>query len=248
MGKDMIHDACILFVYHDKNELTIQNYKRFKKFNPEYPVVMMRHEDFPLMPEWDYDWMWGYNDNIWYRWFLSQNKILADRYFIFDYDTYCNDSIKNFYSKVWDKQFACSDHFSIDKYPTWSWFEKFKDQLKQYSSKLYGVCPPSGMMIRHDDAKKLIDEQLKNSQVWKKIFLELRIGTILNLNDVQISFIDENKKNYITPFSQSVPNTYKNVPGIYHPVKIKDYGNMLLDNNTNVYDDKIMMQKLNFNM
>lgn len=211
-------DFVILIVYHKHDELTKQNYDRFKQFNPDIHVEMIRHEDFAELPHWNYDWMWGYNDNIWYRWFLSDKKILADRYFIFDYDTYCNDSIKNFYSKVWDKQFACSEHFSTKQNPNWSWFQIYKQQLDIYQDKLYGVVPPSGMMIRHDDAVALIEEQTKNL-IWKNIFLELRIGTILNMNNVEFSFIDKTKIHYISPFTQTVPLNYQSVPGIYHPVK-----------------------------
>lgn len=213
-----MHDACIIFTYHNNDQLTQSHYDRFKYFNPEYPIVMIKHEDFQQLPYWDYDWMWGYNDNIWYRWFLSNEKILADRYFIFDYDTYCNDSIKNYYGGVWEEQCACSDHWSIQKYSNWSWFEKYAEHLKIYKDKLYGVSPPSSLMIRHNDMAQLIQEQQNNS-IWRKVFLELRIGTILNINNVKISFIDEQKKHHSTAFPWCVPVNYNNTPGIYHPVK-----------------------------
>lgn len=211
-------EAVILLIYHQKDEITLNHFNRFKEFNSDVPIEMIRHEDFPLDLSWDYNDMWGSSDNIFYRWFLSERKILADRYFIFDYDTYCNDSIKNFYSKVWDCQFACSDHFSIQQYFNWSWFEKYKEQLKIYQNMLYGVCPMSGIMIRYTDTERLISEQ-QNNTIWRNVFSELRVGSVLNLLGVKFSFIDEQRKSYITPFTHVVPQSYISLPGIFHPVK-----------------------------
>ena len=236
-----MQEACIIIMYHTGvEELTQRHCDRFKQFNPEIPIVMIKHEDFELLPYWNYDSMWHSNDSIMYRWFLSDKKILAERYFIFDYDTYCNDSIKNYYKNVWDEQAACSDHFSIQQDPNWSWFEKHQEELSIYKDKLYGIVPPVGLMLKHDVLNNLIQEQINNS-IWKNIFLELRMGSILNINGVKIAHIDKNKKHYISPFTHVVPQNYKKITGIFHPVKNNDYISESHNYNSNIikYNMKI---------
>ena len=212
-----MNEAIIIITYHEYNALTKYHIERFQLFNPDFSVIPIKDSDFDKPPYWHYDWMWAYCDNIFYRWFLSDHKILSDRYFLFDYDTFCNENIKDFYHQVWDKQFACSEHFSIKQNPNWNWFNVYKDKLTEYTQYLYGIVPYSGIMIRHDDAKNLIEEQI-NNRIWANKISEIRLGTILNMQKVNISNINKNKK-YITPFKQSVPLNYKYEPGIYHPVK-----------------------------
>lgn len=219
MGENLMQEACIIIIYHTGvEELTQRHYDRFKQFNPEIPIVIIKHEDFELLPYWNYDDMWHSNDSILYRWFLSDKKILAERYFIFDYDTYCNDSIKNYYKNVWNEQAACSDHFSIQQYHNWSWFEKHQQHLSIYKDRLYGISPPVSLMVKHDVLNNLIQEQINNS-IWKNVFLEVRMGSILNINGVKIASIDKTKKHYISPFTHVVPENYKEITGIFHPVK-----------------------------
>ena len=41
-------------------------------------------------------------------------------------------------------------------------------------------------MLKHDVLNNLIQEQINNS-IWKNVFLEVRMGSILNINGVKIA-------------------------------------------------------------
>jgi hypothetical protein len=211
-------DSLIIITCHKKDPITNYHINRFKEFHRDIPVIPIYEQDFNKLPYWDYDWMWAYCDNVFYRWFLSKQKILAKRYFLFDYDTFCNDHIKNFYEKVWDKRVACSNHFSYKEKPKWQWFIKYKDDLQIYIDNLYGIVPYSGLMIGHDEVELLIREQI-NNPIWRDKISELRIGTILNINNISISFIDIDKQNFISHHKYYLPKNFLGVKGIFHPLK-----------------------------
>ena len=99
-------------------------------------------------------------------------------------------------------------------------FKKYPKHLNIYKDKLYGICPAFGFMLRHDDLSDLINEQI-NSTIWKDVYCELRIGSILNINGVKLSFINEQKKHYNSPSYYEIPKNYKQILGIFHPVKDK---------------------------
>lgn len=220
-----IHKYAILVVYTNLDHLTKYHIERFQQYHPGTPVIPICHQDFPELSHWKYDWMWAYCDNIVYRWFLSKDSILADRYFIFDYDAFCNDSVLNVYNEVWDKQFAASDHFSYNERPDWVWFEKYKDQLIDYTPYLHGIVPMNGLMISHDYLRQIIAEQINNT-VWSNIISELRVGTICKLLNLNIDFIYANPymRNNNTPFASLLPANYLMKKGIFHPVKIVAVG------------------------
>jgi hypothetical protein len=221
----------IIIVYHNDDELTKYNISTFQKYHNKNIVIPIKSDDFPQPAYWQYDWMWAYCDNIFYRWFLSKQKVIADRYFVFDYDTLCNDSVENYYSKVWDRGFVCQQHFGYNpnQNPQWEWFlvyeEHFNSDLSNplYREKRYGVVPFSGTMIRYNDLQNLIDYQISDYRFWKNIISELRMGTILNIHNVDIAQIDTEKHQFITPFAHNLPKNYRTQKGIFHPVKtLKD--------------------------
>jgi hypothetical protein len=213
-----MYEAIIVITCHKKDPITLYHINRFKEFHKDIPVIPVFEQDYPRLSYWNYDDMWKYCDNVFYRWFLGKDKIISERYFLFDYDTFCNDHIKNFYYKVWDHPVACSKHFSYYQNSKWIWFKEYKDTLKEYRDKLYGIIPYSGMMIKYDAVSKLINEQINHS-IWKNIISELRIGTILNMYNIPISCFDKDKTHFISSNSRNLPNNWLNEQGIFHPVK-----------------------------
>lgn len=215
-----MQEFVILIVYHNNDDLTKFHYEQFKKYHPSTPIVMIKSDDFDKPDYWKYDWMWGYCDNIFYRWFLSDQKILANKYVIFDYDTFCNQPVKDFYSEVWDNRFICSAHFSFEQNPGWYWFKTYdaKFYKPEYRKYRYGALPFSGMIIQHDDAKLLIDCQI-NDPFWKDCISELRIGSILNMNSIPMTSLPISRIRYISPFEKNLPQNAHSLTGIFHPVK-----------------------------
>ena len=215
-----MHDYVIIIVYHANDPLTQFHYQRFVRFHPNVPVVMIKSENFDQPDCWKYDWMWAYCDNIFYRWFLSDQKILANKYCIFDYDTLCNQPVTDFYSDVWNDRFVCSAHFSYEQNPGWHWFKFYDSKFHNphYRQHRHGALPFSGMIIQHDDANLLIQTQI-NDIFWKDCISELRIGTILRMNSIPMSSLPKPKDRYISPFTNYLPENFGNLPGIFHPVK-----------------------------
>jgi hypothetical protein len=210
----------IVITYHNNDNLTKYHIEQFIKFNPSIPVVAIKSDDFSKPDCWKYDWMWAYCDNIFYRWFLSDQKILADKYILFDYDTLCRQSVKDFFDKYWNDRCVFSISFDYSQNPNWMWFNHYKNKLENsiYDNFKSGVVPYSGSIMQYDDVLLLVKTQIEDN-IWADCISELRIGTILNYNNIPISNYRPDKPGFITHDQSLLPKNYLVLPGIYHPVK-----------------------------
>lgn len=109
----------VLYLHHCKNEVTIHNYNRLKKFNPDldvYPVgfewhdliegshIVHRHDELPnnfVLNKLVNNTTSSESDLYIYDFFLHHQDY--ESYFVVEWDTYCNASILEVYGDVFEK-------------------------------------------------------------------------------------------------------------------------------------------------
>ena len=109
----------VLYLHHCKNEVTIHNYNRLKKFNPDldvYPVgfewhdliegshIVHRHDELPnnfILNKLVNNTTSSESDLCIYDFFLHHQDY--ESYFVVEWDTYCNASILEVYGDVFEK-------------------------------------------------------------------------------------------------------------------------------------------------
>lgn len=109
----------VLYLHHCKNEVTIHNYNRLKKFNPNldvYPVgfewhdliegshIVHRHDELPnnfVLNKLVNNTTSSESDLYIYDFFLHHQDY--ESYFVVEWDTYCNASILEVYGDVFEK-------------------------------------------------------------------------------------------------------------------------------------------------
>ena len=109
----------VLYLHHCKNEVTIHNYNRLKKFNPDldvYPVgfewhdliegshIVHRHDELPnnfILNKLVNNTTSSESDLYIYDFFLHHQDY--ESYFVVEWDTYCNASILEVYGDVFEK-------------------------------------------------------------------------------------------------------------------------------------------------
>ena len=109
----------VLYIHHCKNDVTLHNYDRLKRFNPDvdiYPVgfewhdliegshVVRRHDELPnnyILNDILKNGTSSESDLYLYDFFLHHQDY--DSYFIIEWDTYCNASIEEVYGTAFEK-------------------------------------------------------------------------------------------------------------------------------------------------
>jgi len=109
----------VLYLHHCKNDVTLYNYNRLKKFNPDvdiYPVgfewhdliegshVVYRHDELPnnfVLNKLLNNTTSSESDLCIYDFFLHYQDY--ESYFVIEWDTYCNASIQEVYGDVLEK-------------------------------------------------------------------------------------------------------------------------------------------------
>jgi hypothetical protein len=156
---------------------------------------------------------------------LSRNRVEGRRYVWFDYDTWCNQSVRDFFESVWDAAFACPDHFAYTDKPKWMWFNipQLLPRGDQYRSKdqLYGVVPLCGVLMSQDVLARLVEEQVKDPATWRSVFCELRVGTLLKKCGVPIRKIGNATGLSACGRARAVQLASQGFKSIVHPVKTK---------------------------
>jgi hypothetical protein len=222
----MPEDIVVLIAYHEKPavlELLKHHLERFRRFNPDVVIVPLTHATLERHPAWDYANMWRQADNIYYRWFLSRNRVEAQRYVWFDYDTWCNQSVREFLEPVWDAPFACAKHFAYHQHPRWCWFNQPQllpggEQCRNKET-LHGVVPICGVFLSREVFAILVEEQVKEPATWRHVFSELRLGTILTTRGVPIQGNKNATGISATRRSYAMQLAAQGIKSIVHPVK-----------------------------
>jgi hypothetical protein len=107
---------CILFLHYSNDNVTMQNYKLLKKYNPTkniYPIgfenhnlidgshVVSRKQSYPkndILNETCKREYWSEADLLIYDFYLNYPNLPT--YLVIEWDTYCNCSLESFYNNA----------------------------------------------------------------------------------------------------------------------------------------------------
>jgi len=178
-------DLCALFLYHGgaPREALLQNWQRLITFNHGVPVVPLLQDGDPVLP-WtvdvrafpSYGWVTenGHRscDTMAYRWFLNR-RFDAERYVVYEWDTFATTSLRKFYAPVWDADVACRVPIDFAIRPDWYWFREvplLPEDAQPYAA---GLAPFACSMFSHQALHRMVE-----TPIIPDVFSELRSGTM----------------------------------------------------------------------
>jgi hypothetical protein len=159
---------------------------------------------------------WRSIDATVYRWFHNRT-FNAKRYLMFEYDCFCNVSLRDYYSAVWDADVAGIEFFTRQEYSCWHWFmddelERIPRENREYAA---GIVPFTCTFFSHQALEKIaanVDRQ--------DIFCELRLGTAVNKLGLKFQRLQSSRRS--TLCWHEYPWQI-NRPGFFHAIKSLDH-------------------------
>lgn len=215
-------DVCVLFLYHGgaPQDALLQNWNRLRAYNPGVTVVPLLQDGEPTLPDTvnlrafpTYGWVIdnGHRscDTMVYRWFLNR-QFDAERYIVYEWDTFATTSIRDFYRPVWDADVACMEH-EDPAVQEWSLFSEIPLLPEGLRPKAAGLAPFACSMFSHRALLKMLEAPLIAD-----VFSELRAGTMANWAGQQVTPMPYARRrvSWHEDFIRVSP-----APSLYHPVK-----------------------------
>lgn len=194
-----MNHSCILFLWHQNDDVTRHHFERFRVFNPGVPVVPLSFGT-------------GRNDKdesrnasrLVFDWFRSGQRTVAERYFTFEWDTLCKESVKVFYRSCWDSPAAAASIYTRESFPDWGHFGK---------TGTHGFVPQSGVMLGFETMQKCAE--LIQEPVYEPLHSECAVGTVVANAGVKAVEIFPNAHHFIS----CNPVAVDREAGIWHAVK-----------------------------
>jgi len=224
---------CILFLHYSNDNVTMQNYKLLKKYNPTkniYPIgfenhnlidgshVVSRKQSYPkndILNETCKREYWSEADLLIYDFYLNYPNLPT--YLVIEWDTYCNCSLEQFYGDALNL-----DHFghqicTYDELKNWYWYEKLFESQKNLKN-LGGIGPTSCLLFSNLVLSSIVKLMTKNPREYDNMFSEIRIGTLLQQSGfiLKVPFVDAYK--YVNCKDEYISFDPLKL-GYYHPVK-----------------------------
>lgn len=227
-----MHEFGIIFLHHNVDEVTNNNLLSFRRHNPDAPIVAISSgepfkggfamKDFHVLAGlWrdrvQGDWKNRSHDFLVYSWYASKNdRIECKRWFIVEWDTYCNMPVPEFCKHVWDFDVAGPSVRLMAREPEWYWFETIRTLPKEMQQHATGIVPFSCTLVS-DRALKAIVQNVPWSTLGRTN-TDLRFATaaaVSGYKPVANPLCGDN----VTwqPLPEETPLT----PSIWHPVKWK---------------------------
>lgn len=225
----------IIFTHHKNDDATLYNFNRLKQFNPDktvYPVgfkgadllpnsfvvddsqqYLPKNTGRPEEPKFVY---WTQADLLIYD-FVYHNELIHDKYLIFEWDTYCNCSIEEFYGEALNKNtFAHTVHNPV--FERWTWYEQLSAEQRSKFDALGGYTPMSGLLFSKELLLKMKQHILDNPRRYDNVFSELRIASIAKTLGAYLDIPFPNAEKFMNWEPQLIIFD-KNKAGYYHPIK-----------------------------
>jgi len=140
----------ILFLHHTNCEVTRNNLKVVQRYNPGATVVTMSADDplpggYSLNATADLKTIHSElpkrrEDSLVCSWFL-QKRESCDKWFIMEWDAYCEMSVAEYYKCVWQYPFVASSVCLLNREPNWHWFKKVENIPEGYLPYVMGALP-----------------------------------------------------------------------------------------------------------
>jgi hypothetical protein len=214
----------ILYLHHLPltEAVTKKHCVLLKALNRDAEVIPLKFENCNESSEWQ----WENGDILVYEWFLRENP-KHERFFIIEFDTFCSQSLKDFYGDSYNKKVVgsmiirpWSDNIApLDKTGfeqrerDWDWFGRNRSPLLYPF--LRGIVPMSGVMLSHEALFNMV-QLWKTVPDFKQLQNECRIGTLAAMAGYEPEQIRTDCWKYIHAANVEIDHG----PGVYHAVKV----------------------------
>lgn len=190
-------------IYTDHNREFI-HLDHLKKSNPDAQILLADTSN-----NFNKNFAWR-NGDLLYRTWLQNNydKLYYNNIAILEWDVLVSQKLPDI------KINGILGKHIISPNKKWFWFKE-KKRLKEYEKYSVGLSPLGVLFMCKNCVQQIVDQKF-DIIYQQDIFSELRLPTILNSKNIQIS-------------SYSLPNVswksvkYKTLPSIYHPIKSKQH-------------------------
>lgn len=240
-------DNIIIFIYTQKDEITLANLRSLEKNNPDVPIYPVCQNDFKddyhkfldLRPVrmWSGPeiWFWG-SDCLFLHWYLKYN-IRAKNYTILEWDTYAyNMSIKEFIGKDIisnNTGIYCAYAVSAKEDSWYYWFNFQRDNKlisDFYTWNNFMCCTPLCCTLISDNCVSAIIAHLKEYNFGNKIYAETKFATLGKYLGFGVKEIPNIRQyisydiNIVNHKLDELSNGGKsaNFRGVFHPIKSVD--------------------------
>jgi hypothetical protein len=215
----------ILFLHHHRSAVVLNNLRSVKRNNPNATVVTIS-AGIPLPGGYSLDRTPALkkqhslnversSDCLVCSWFTQRQEI-CDKWWIIEWDTYCEISARDYYRPVWSFPFVASIIHRPDRDPNWPWFSGIKDMRNEYKGYAMGALP--FLYLLSDPALTATCRTL--------------LAAPLTAGNGELRFATAANKCGFPPYAYSPPNnqiSWKNHPSlvkprtIAHPIKFYAY-------------------------
>lgn len=224
----------ILFLHYNTSDVTVNNYNLLKQYNPTknvYPVgfsgcnlldgshEVNKSSTYPSNSELDLKInrpYWSEADLLIYDFYLKYPNLPV--YYIFEWDTYCNCSLEEFYGDTLNSLSNFSHMtYTSNILQNWVWYQLLSDSQK-LTPNIAGIGPTSGLLFTKSVLSSMVNKVLSSPRSYDNMFSELRLGTLLQQCGyiLQKPFTESEK--YINWKYENITFD-KNIKGYYHPIK-----------------------------
>jgi len=148
----------IIFLHHNCNDVTINNLKSIRKHNPEAIVNTISSneplpdgyslKDTPDIEKLHTATQLRGSDWLVCSWF-RQRRESCDKWWIVEWDTFCEISVHDYYKPVWNHPFVASSVQLPYRETNWWWFQKVDDLPQTYKPYAIGAVPFLYLMSEH---------------------------------------------------------------------------------------------------
>ncbi len=167
---------CVLFLHHRACQVAAQNYTSFQKRNPGAPIIAVSTgatlEGGICLGDSPEAWeIWSSHivssgmsakstDLIfclWYK-YLRRPEQNAERWFIVEWDTYCNIRVEDYCKEVWDFPISGANTVWPSLEPDWHYFKHTRSLPAKFQPFACGIVPMSCILIQDWLLSKIVAE------------------------------------------------------------------------------------------
>ena len=225
--------VAVLFLHHMKSDVVMHNYELLKKFNKDvsiFPVgfewhdlidgshVVRRTDELPnnyVLNKILNTGTSSESDLLIYDFFLYHQDFSS--YFVFEWDTYCNCSIKDYFKDGMEMDTFSAQTFPNETVKNWSWYGFLSDSQKMMPN-IGGTYPTSGLYYKRHVLTGMLDLLLNNPRVYDNIQNEMRLGTLIQQAGYKLKECGGDTIQFYE-MTHYRPNIKSGVKGYYHPIK-----------------------------
>ena len=220
----------IVFLHHHIDPVVLNNLQSVQRHNPGATIVTVSADQAlpggytlqatPELKSLHSTLPTRSGDRLLCSWFL-QRKEKCDKWWVIDWDVFCNTSVRQYYAPVWHYPFVAASVRLANREPEWFWFQSFtkKQRFKRrekmpadYAPYMMGAVPFLYLL----------------SEAALKATCTMLLEHPLRVANSELRFTTAANRCGFAPCGFSVPNdqigwiplkTVSKEPIIFHPVK-----------------------------